>query len=232
MQEDACFIDYKPEVRLSASVVDDVVNEQDAKRLRVQIHCDGRLWQINDSTYAWRFQNAEHLNKWLGSIEEHVRLHLSERLLDTCFFIWDEAVAKASHDHEVRKIDLTALADAHAKELRRDKSKALSIPLGRRKGSKQSKGYLSKRQVEFDLPKFIRENGEDTTRKQAAERFGLNNEKALDRALAPHGKRWRKLKVEAMLERKKEFELSVHFESVCLKPVGVIRRLFSFCTKG
>jgi len=203
VHEDASFIDYAPGVRFRVSLIDDVVNGEDAKRVRVQVQCDGRAWEINDSVYARRFRNIEQLNKWVASIEKHLRLHLSQRLFDACFFTWDEAIAKASNDHGVREVDVTALALAHINDLRRDKSKALSIPRGRRKGSKQSKVYLSKRQVEVNLPAFIRENGDDTTRKEAAKRFGLTNEKALDRALAQHGKRWRKLKAEAMTKIKK-----------------------------
>ena len=55
---------------------------------------------------------------------------------------------------------------------------ALSIKRGAKKGSKQSKVHLSKRQVE----KFIQEKVEETKRKEAVKRFGLTNERALDRA--------------------------------------------------
>jgi hypothetical protein len=175
-----------------------IVNGEDAKLLKVQLQCGERAWQIEDGIYAKRFQSSEHLNDWLTSIEKHVFVHLLERLRDTCIYVWDEAVAKASGDHGVRTIDLTALANAHIKELRNEKSKALSIKRGAKKGSKQSKVRLSKRQVE----KFIQENGEDTTRKEAVERFGLTNEKALDRAIGSYGG-WRKLKVEAMMKIKK-----------------------------
>lgn len=202
VQEDACFLDYNPGVSLRVSLIDEAINGEDAKRLKVQVQCDGRVWQNNDFVYTRRFRSAKHLNQWLAAIEKHVRLHLSERLWDACFFTWDEAIAKASSEHGVRKVDLTALAKTHLKDMRKDKSKALQIKRGAKKGSKQSKVYLSKRQVEIDLPKFIRENGEDTTRKQAATRLRLNNERALDRALAPHGG-WRKLKLEAMMKRKK-----------------------------
>jgi hypothetical protein len=202
-QEGTCFIDYRVPINLRVWLVDGMVKGEKAKLLKVQLQCGERAWQINDGVYAKRFQSNEQLNDWLAAIQKYVLLHLLERLRDTCIYVWDEAVAKASDDHGVRTIDLTALAEAHVKELRREKSRALTIRRGAKKGSKHSKVYLSKRQVEVDLPKFIRENGEDTTRKEAAERFGLTNEKALDRALAPHGKRWRKLKVEAMMKTKK-----------------------------
>jgi hypothetical protein len=202
-QTDSYFFDYDVDVSFRAGLVDDEVNGEPAKLLRVQLLCDGRVWQIKDWIYANRFRSNEQLNQWLASIEKHLLLHLLERLRDTCILTWDEAVAKASAEHGVRQIDLTALAEAHVRELRREKSKALSIKRGAKKGSKQSKARLSKRQVEVDLPKFIRENGEETTRKQAAERFGLNNEKAFDRALAKHGKNWRRLRVEAIMEKKK-----------------------------
>jgi hypothetical protein len=202
-QEGTIFSDYRTEINLRVWLVDGEVKGEAAKLLTVQLQCGERAWQIDDGIYAKRFQSSEHLQKFLASIEEYVQLHLLESLRDTCIYVWDEAIAKASHDHEVRKIDLTALADAHARELRRDKSKALSIPLGRKKGSKQSKVRLSKRHVEVDLLKFIQDNGGDITRKQAAEWLRLNNEKALDRALAPYGG-WRKVKDEAMMKIKKE----------------------------
>lgn len=201
-EKDTYFIDCGVPINLRVWLADGVVKGEKAKLLNVQLQCGERAWQIKDGVYAKRFQSNEQFNKWLAAIENHVVLHLLERLRDTCIYVWDEAIAKASDDHGVRKIDLTALADAYAKELRRDKSKALSIPRGRRKGSKQSKVHLSKSQVEVDLPRFIRENGEDTTRKQAARRFGLTNEKALDRALAPYGG-WRKVKDEAIMKIKK-----------------------------
>lgn len=200
VQEDACFLDYNPGVSLRASLIDEAINGEDAKRLKVQVQSDGRVWQNNDFVYTRRFRSPKHLNQWLVAIEKHVRLHLSERLWDTCFFIWDEAIAKASSEHGVRKVDLTALAKTHLKDMRKDKSKALQIKPGAKKGSKHSKVHLSRKQVEIDLPKFIRDNGEETTRKEAAERFGLNNEKALDRALAQHGKGWRKLKLRATMK--------------------------------
>lgn len=202
-QEGTHFIDYRVGISLRVGLVDDVVNGEKAKLLKVQLQCGERAWQVNDGIYAKRFQNNEQLNNWLAAIQKHVLLHLSDSLRDTCIYVWDEAVAKASDDHGVRRIDLTALAKVHIEELKHDKSKALSIKPGAKKGSKQSKVYLSRRQVEIDLPKFIRENGEDTTRKEAAELFGLTNAKALDRALAPYGKGWRKLKVEAMMKTKK-----------------------------
>lgn len=202
-QEDMCFFKGGSGVNLRAGLADGLVKGETAKLLNLQLQWGERAWQINNGIYANRFQSSEHLRKFLASIEKYVQLHLLESLRDTCIHVWNDALAKASHDHGVREIDLTALADAQAKELRRDKSKALSIPRGRRKGSKQSKARLTKRQVDVDLPVFIRENGEDTTRKEAAKRFGFTNEKAFDRALAQHGKRWRKLKVEAMMETKK-----------------------------
>jgi len=202
-QEDICFLKCSGGVNLRAGLADGLVKGEKAKLLNLQLQCGDRAWQINNGIYANRFQSSEHLRKFLASIEKHVQLYLLERLRDTCIYVWDEAVAKASDDHGLRKIDLTEFADAQIKELRKDKSKALSIRRGAKTGSKQSKARLSKRQVEIDLPKFIRENGEDTTRKRAAQRFGLANDKALDRALAQHGKGWRKLKVEAMMETKK-----------------------------
>ena len=201
-QEGTHFIDYSLPVNLRVWLVDGVVKGQKAKLLKLQLNCGDRAWQIKDSVYAKRFQSSEQLNKWLAAIERHVAVHLLQRLRDTCIYTWDEALAKASDDHGVRPIDLTALANAQIKELRQDKSKALAIKRGAKKGSKQSKVHLSKRQVEIDLPDFIRKNGEDTTRKEAVERFGLTNERALDRALAPYGG-WRKLKVEAMMKIKK-----------------------------
>lgn len=201
-QEGEQFIDYQLPVNLLVWLVDGMVKGQKGKLLKVQLNCGERAWQINDGVYAKRFQSSEQLNKWLAAIDKYVVLHLQERLRDTCIYIWTEAVAKASDDHGVRRIDLTALANAQIKELRQDKSKALAIKRGAKKGSKQSKVRLSKRQIEIDLPNFIRENGEDTTRLAAVKRFGLTNERALDRALAPYGG-WRKLKVEAMMKIKK-----------------------------
>ena len=197
-EEGTYFMGYDVPINFRVWLVDDVVKGQRAKLFKVQLNCGERARQINDGIYAKRFKSSDQLQKFLASVEKHVLLHLLESLRDTCIHVWNEAVAKASHDHGVRKLDLTALADAYAKELRRDKSKALSIPLGRPKGSKQSKVRLSKRQVE----KFIQENGEDTTRKEAVKRFGLTNQRALDRALAPYGG-WRKVKVEAIMKIKK-----------------------------
>lgn len=202
-EEGAYFMGHEVPINVRVRLVDGVVKGQSAKLLKVLLNCGERAWQIEDGVYAKRFQSSDHLQKFLASVENHVQLHLLERLRDTCIHVWNEAVAKASNEHGVRKIDLTALADAYAKELRRDKSKALSIPRGRRKGSKQSKVRLSKRHVEVDLLQFIRDNGSDTTRKQAAAWLRLNNEKALDRALAPYGG-WRKLKAEAIGKIKKE----------------------------
>jgi hypothetical protein len=201
-EDGTCFTSHDVPVNLRVWLADGMVKEEKAKLLKLQLQCGDRAWQMDDGVYAKRFQSNEQLTEWLSSIEKHVRLHLSERLWDACFFTWDEAIAKASSEHGVRKVDLTALAKTHLKDMRKDKSKALQIKRGAKKGSKQSKVYLSKRQVEFDLPNFIRENGEDTTRKQAATRLRLNNERALDRALAPYGG-WRKLKLEAMMKRKK-----------------------------
>lgn len=199
-QEDVCFLRYRGGVNLRAGLADGLVNSEEAKLLSLQLQCGERAWQINDGIYSNRFQSSHHLQKFLASIENHVQRHLLERLRDTCIDVWDEALAKASQNHGVRTIDLAAFADAQVKELRKDKSKALSIPLGRRKGSKQSKVSLSKRQVEVDLPKFIRDNGSDTTRKQAAAWLRLNNEKALDRALARWGTSWRTLKDEVLMK--------------------------------
>jgi hypothetical protein len=202
-QERNDFLDDSFAVRLRAELLDDVLNEQAAKQLNVQLQCGERQWQIRDGIYAHRFRSTQQLNNWLASIHEYYVLHLIERIRDTCLSVWDEALAKASNDHGVRKIDLTALREAQIKELRADKSKALSIKRGAKTGSKQSKHSLSKRQVDIDLPQYIRENGDETTRKEAAKRFGFSNEKAFDRALAQRGKRWRKLKDEAMMKIKK-----------------------------
>ena len=202
-QEDTCFINYGLGVNLRAGLTDGLVNGEAAKLLSVQLQCGERAWQIKDGIYAKRFQSSKQLNEWLASIEKHVLLHLLQRLRDTCIHVWDEALAKASLDQGVRTIDLTALAKAHIAELKDEKRNALSITPGAKKGSKHSKVRLSRKQVEIDLPKFIRENGEDTTRKEAAKRFGMPNEKALDRELAKHGKRWRKLKLEATMKIKK-----------------------------
>lgn len=204
-QEGTYLMGHDVPINFRVWLIDNAVNDENAKLLRVQLLCGDRAWQIDDGVYAKRFQSNEQLTEWLSSIEKHVGLHLLERLRDTCIYVWDEAVAKASDDHGVRTIDLTALANAHIREIRKDKSKALSIQRGAKRGSKHSKVHLSKKQVKFDLPDFIRENGEETTRKQAAQRFGLNNEKALDRALAQHGKRWRKLKDEATMKIKKGY---------------------------
>lgn len=202
-QESNNFLDYSFAVGLRAELLDDLLNGQAAKQLNVQLQCGERQRRVRDLIYANRFRSTDQMNKWLASIHEYHLLHLAERLQDTCFTIWDEALAKASADHGVRKINLTALREAQIKELRADKREALSIKRGAKTGSKHSKHSLTKTQVEFDLPRFIRENGEDTTRKQAAERFGFPNEKGFDRALARWGKNWRTLKVEAMMQTKK-----------------------------
>jgi hypothetical protein len=198
VHEETYFMGFHLGVNLCAGLVDDEVNGEEAKLLRVQLQCDGREWQIKDGIYAKRFQSSEQLNMWLASIEKYLSVHLSQRLLDACFFVWDEAVAKASDDHGVRKIDLTALAEAHLKDLRRDKTKALAIKRGAKKGSKQSKVKISPQRLRAELPIVIRELG-DPTREQAAKRFGLKNGKALYRLLRSCGdeRRWNQIKADA-----------------------------------
>jgi len=197
-EEGTQFIDSRVPINLRVWLTHGIVNGEDAKLLKVQLQCGERAWQIDDGVYAKRFQSSEHLNDWLTSIEKHVFVHLLERLRDTCIYVWDEAVAKASGDHGVRKIDLTALAKSHIEELKSEKRNALSITPGAKKGSKHSKVKISAQRLRVDLPKVIRELG-DPTRDQAAKRLGLKNGKALYRFLRGYGdkRRWTRIKTDA-----------------------------------